>query len=577
MKMLQGVAASRGTGIGPTFKFIRAEIHIDEYKVENTEKEIQRFKDAAREAQKQIGKIYEKALTESSATDASIFEAHKMILDDPEFVGAVENKINSEKVCAESAVNEAAQKFSATMAAMADEYFKARALDILDVGNRVLRILLGVAESPTQNLKESSVIVADDLTPSDTILLDKSLVLGFCTAQGSTTSHTAILARGLGLPAVAGVGKSVLTVDDGEMMIVDGTNGQVWVAPDEDTVTKFKQCQQMAQTIRMEALKQAKDHAVTMDDRVVEVVANIGNIEGAKVAIENGAEGVGLLRTEFLYLERSNLPTEEEQYQAYKSILDVFGELPVVLRTLDVGGDKEIAYMGLEAETNPFLGQRALRLCLNRLDLFKPQLRAALRAGVGRNLKIMYPMVAAPYEVREARKVYDECVAELETDGIPFAEKIEVGIMVEIPSAAVVADQLAKVVDFFSIGTNDLSQYTMAADRTNPKVATLSNAFQPAVLRLIGEVIKAGHKEGKWVGMCGELAGEPLALPILIGLGLDEFSMSPPMVPLAKQIIRHLDAKEMESLAQGALQLESPDEVQSYVKAKMPFIAEITG
>ena len=307
------------------------------------------------------------------------------------------------------------------------------------------------------------------------------------------------------------------------------------------------------------------------------MVANIGNVEGAKSAVENGAEGVGLLRTEFLYLERTKLPTEEEQFQVYKNILDVFGDMPVILRTLDVGGDKEIPYMSLEAESNSFLGQRALRLCLVRPDIFKPQLRAALRASAGYNLKIMFPMVATASEVRAARKVLDECAVELEKEGAQISAEIEIGIMVEIPSAALVADQLAKEVDFFSIGTNDLSQYTMAADRTNPKVAELSNAFFPAVLRLVREVIRAAHKEGKWVGMCGELAGEPLALPILLGLELDEFSMNPPMIPLAKQIIRNLDTREMKEIADQALELESPADIQAFIKEKIPFIAEITG
>jgi len=575
VKQLQGVAASRGICIGPAFKFIRAEISFEKCKCEDTGAEITRLHSALDEAKTQITRIYEKALGEASKSDASIFEAHKMILDDPEFLSGVENKINQEKVNAETAVAEIAQMYSDTMAAMKDEYFKARAMDILDVGNRILRILLGIAESPTANLKDPSVIVADDLTPSDTVLLDKSLVLGFATAQGSATSHTAILARGLGLPAVAGAGKDLCQIQNGETIIVDGTHGVVLLGADQATIDEYDRLDKLAQTIRAEAMKHAHEPAITRDGRRVDVAANVGDVKGSKSAVENGAEGSGLLRTEFLYLERNSLPSEEEQYEAYKAILDTFGNLPVVLRTLDVGGDKEIPYMGLAAESNSFLGQRALRLCLTRPDIFKPQLRAALRAGVGRNLKIMYPMVAAASEVRAARKVYEECVSELKAEGKPYAENIEVGIMVEIPSAAVVADQLAKEVDFFSIGTNDLSQYTMAADRTNPKVAGLSDAFQPAVLRLIREVIKAAHQEKKWVGMCGELAGEPLAAPILIGLGLDEFSMSPPMVPMIKQIIRNLNAEEMKPLAEHALLLDSPQEIREFVKKSVPFIGEI--
>jgi phosphotransferase system enzyme I (PtsI) len=577
MKEISGIPASRGIGIGPTYQFVRQELIIEERSNIQPDEELNRLNAAISTAKDQIDSIYKKVLKESSNSDAEIFQAHRMILEDPELLAEVENKIRNQDRSAELAMQETGQSFSDIMAAMKDEYFSARATDILDVRNRVLRILLGIAESPTAALKEPSVIVADDLTPSDTVLLDKILVIGFCTSRGSATSHTAILARGLGIPAVAGVGDEVLSQKNGTEVILDGTKGTVIFAPDKELIVEYSQRIKAANTIREEAMKYAKEPAKTKDGKQIEVVANIGNVEGAKSAVDNGAEGVGLLRTEFLYLERTKLPTEEEQFQVIKDILDVFGDMPVILRTLDVGGDKEIPYMGLEEESNSFLGQRALRLCLVRPDIFKPQLRAALRASAGFNLKIMFPMVATVSEVRAARKVLDECAAELEKEGVQMAEDIEIGIMVEIPSAALVADQLAKEIDFFSIGTNDLSQYTMAADRTNPKVAELSNAFFPAVLRLVREVIRAAHKEGKWVGMCGELAGEPLALPILLGLELDEFSMNPPMIPLAKQIIRNLDTREMKEIADQALELESPAEIQEFIKEKIPFIAEITG
>jgi phosphotransferase system enzyme I (PtsI) len=577
MKRLPGIPASRGICIGPVFQFVRQEIVVEEKHIESPQAEINRLENAVSKAKYQISLIYQKALTEASKADAEIFQAHQMILEDPELQAEVKKKIETQKISAESAMQTTAQAFSDQMAAMKDEYFAARATDILDVGNRVLRILLGIAETPTADLKEPSVIVADDLTPSDTVMLDKSLVIGFCTARGSATSHTAILARGLGIPAVSGAGNTVLKIANQSIMVLDGSNGEVVVDPDENTVAFYQQRILTANTLHAAAMEHTHEPAVTLDGVTVEVVANIGNVKGAKSAVENGAEGVGLLRTEFLYLEGNSLPTEEDQYKAYRAILDVFGMMPVVLRTLDVGGDKEIPYLGLEEECNSFLGQRALRLCLVRPDIFKPQLRAALRAGVDRNLKIMFPMVATGYEVREARKVMEECIQELKNEKLPFAENIEIGIMVEIPSAAIVADQLAKEVDFFSIGTNDLSQYTMAADRTNPKVAELSDAFFPAVLRLVRDVIKAAHKEGKWVGMCGELAGEPLAAPILLGLGLDEFSMNPPVVPLLKQILRGLNAGEMKLLAEKALQLETPQEIQEFVKEQVPFIAELVG
>ena len=577
MKELAGIPASRGIGIGPIFQFVRQELIIEEKSNIEPEEELKRLYIAISTAKDQIDSIYEKALKESSDADAEIFQAHRMILEDPELLAGVENKIKNQDKSAELAMQETGQTFSDMMAAMKDEYFAARATDILDVRNRVLRILLGIAESPTVALKEPSVIVADDLTPSDTVLLDKTLVVGFCTSGGSATSHTAILARGLGIPAVAGVGDEVLLQKNGTEVILDGTKGTAIFAPGKALIAEYRQRIKAANSIHEEAMKYAKEPAITKDGKRVEVVANIGNVEGAKSAVDNGAEGVGLLRTEFLYLERMKSPTEEEQFQVYRDILNVFGDMPVILRTLDVGGDKEIPYMGLEAESNSFLGQRALRLCLVRPDIFKPQLRAALRASAGYNLKIMFPMVATASEVRAARKVLNECATELKEEGVQMAEDIEIGIMVEIPSAALVADQLAKEIDFFSIGTNDLSQYTMAADRTNPKVAELSNAFFPAVLRLVRKVIQAAHKEGKWVGMCGELAGEPLALPILLGLELDEFSMNPPMVPLAKQIIRNLDTREMKEIADQTLELESPADIQAFIKEKIPFIAEITG
>ena len=577
MKRLTGIPASRGICIGPVFQFFRQELVVSEKPNIQPGLELQRLNDAFSTAKDQIEKIYQKALQESCDADAEIFQAHKMILEDPELISEVENKIKNLGKGAETAVQETGKKFSDIMAAMSDEYFAARATDILDVTNRVLRILLGIAESPTAALKIPSVIVSDDLTPSDTVMLDKSMVIGFCTSRGSATSHTAILARGLGIPAVSGVGTEVLSQENGTEVILDGTKGFAFFDPDKKMVADYRQRIKAAKTILEKAIKLAQEPARTINGKQIEVVANIGNVEGAKSALSNGAEGVGLLRTEFLYLEGTRLPTEEEQYIVYRDILDVFGKMPVILRTLDVGGDKEIPYMGLEEESNSFLGQRALRLCLVRPDIFKPQLRAALRASVGHNLKIMFPMVATASEVRAARKVLDECAGELLDEGKQIAGDIEIGIMVEIPSAAMVADQLAKEVDFFSIGTNDLSQYTMAADRTNPKVAELSNSFFPAVLRLVRNVINAAHKEGKWVGMCGELAGEPLALPILLGLDLDEFSMNPPMIPLAKQIIRTLDCRQMKEIADHALDLESPDEIQAYVKEKIPFIAEITG
>ncbi len=577
MKTIEGVASSRGIAIGPAFQFRRAELVIGTCENQDPFTEWKRLESALETARKQLNQVYEKAQKETDQAQAEIFQFHIMMTEDADLLARVKNLLEDRRTNVEPVYMEVSQGYADELAAMDNEYFAARSADVLDVANRVERILMGVAESPTAGLKVPSIIVADDLTPSDTILLDKNLVLGFCTAQGSTTSHAAILARGLGLAAVGGAGSEILTLPTGTPLILDGGKGIVIAEPDEGTITAYRQRGEQIRLLQVEAQKHAHEPAVTKDGFKPEVSSNIGDVTGAKKAVGFGAEGVGLLRTEFLYMDRPALPTEEEQYQAYKAILEAFGDKPVVLRTLDIGGDKELPYLKMEPEMNPFLGVRALRLCFQHTDMFKAQLRASLRAGVGHNLKIMFPMVATLSEVREAKKWVNICRDELKKEGIPFADNIEVGIMVEIPAAAVCADMLGKEVDFFSIGTNDLSQYTMAADRGNAGVAHLSDAFQPAVLRLIRDVINASHKYGKWTGMCGELAGEPLAAPLLIGLGLDEFSMSPPMVPVIKALIRTLDAKEMKALAAEALDLETVEEVRELVRKRVPAAAAVEG
>jgi len=570
VKTLHGIAASRGIAIGLAFHFRRADLRFDRCTVENPAGEWARFQAALETARKQLADVYAKAEAESGAEQAAIFQAHALMLEDPELLEAVRTAIGEQGINAESALSDAAEMYAQMLGALDDEYLSARAADVRDVATRVLRILLGVAESPTAGLTAPSIILARDLTPSDTVMLDKSLVLGFCTAKGGATSHTAILARGLGLPAVVGAGPDVLEIPDSVTLVLDGSEGTLLVDPDEEVIAGYRARQTAVATHLAQARQRTHEPAVTRDGHRVEVVANIGNVEGAQAALEAGAEGVGLLRTEFLYLERDHLPDEEEQYRAYRAIVDVFGDLPVVLRTLDIGGDKELPYLNLPHELNPFLGLRAIRLCLARPDLFRPQLRAALRAGSGRNLKMMFPMVTTVAEVRAARAVLEECRAELLAEGQPVAGKMEIGIMVEVPAAALMADHLAAEVDFFSIGTNDLSQYTLAADRTNAQVAPLASGFQPAVLRLVRDVITAAHAQGKWAGLCGELASEPLAIPILLGLGLDEFSMNPPAIPLAKQIIRALTLDKAREVAQAALELDSPDAVRALVRERVP-------
>ncbi|NQS92336.1 MAG: phosphoenolpyruvate--protein phosphotransferase, partial [Chloroflexi bacterium] len=502
--------------------------------------------------------------------DAEIFNAQKLMLDDPELINTIKTRIETELINVESALYDTAEIYAQQLESIEDEYLSARALDIRDVSSRCLRNLLGLNDSPAAGLKNPSIIVAQDLTPSDTVMLEKDFVLGFCTAEGGSTSHTAILARGLGIPAVVGAGTQVGDLSTGDNLVIDGDAGEIVIDPTKKALDEFKRRKKRFLQLQSEAEATTHQPAITTDGHQVEVVANIGSVDDVQPALLSGAEGVGLLRSEFLYLERPNLPTEEEQYQSYKTIADAFGEMPVILRTLDVGGDKDIPYIDMPPETNPFLGVRAIRLCLTRPELFKPQLRAALRAGYGNNLKLMFPMVASVQDVKDITAVLDECKEELRAEGFDVAEKMDIGIMIEIPSAAIMADQLAEVVDFFSIGTNDLSQYTMAADRTNAQVAPLASGFQPAVFRLIKNVIDAAHEKGKWVGLCGEMAGELLAIPILLGLGLDEFSMNPPAIPFAKRLIRSISMEHARQVAEVAINLQGDREIRDYVQEVVP-------
>ena len=570
MSKISGIPASYGIAIGPAFIFGHTKLDINKHAIEDPQAEWERFESAREESRSQLDEAYLVTKKDCGEEAAEIFNAQKMMLDDPELIGTVKKRLNEERINVEAALYETTEAFASQLEALDDEYLSARALDIRDVSSRCLRNLLGYTDSPAAGLSKPSIIVAQDLTPSDTVLLDKDNVLGFCTAMGGSTSHTAILARGLGIPAVVGAGDQVSQIHQDNTLIIDGDAGDVIINPSKNILKEFQTRQ--AHFLKVQADAEAITHepAVTTDGHRVEVVANIGSVEGIQPALEAGAEGVGLLRSEFLYLERESLPSEEEQFESYKTIADAFGKKPVILRSLDVGGDKEIPYIDMAQEANPFLGVRAIRLCLDRPDIFKPQLRAALRAGYGNNLKLMFPMVGSVEDVLRTREVLEECRTELKEEGYDVADQMEIGIMIEIPSAAIIADQLADVVDFFSIGTNDLSQYTMAADRTNAQVATLASGFQPAVFRLIKNVIDAAHQKGKWAGLCGEMAGELLAIPILLGLGLDEFSMNPPAIPFAKRLIRSISMEEARKAADAALNLTSDQEIRDYIQEKIP-------
>ncbi len=445
-----------------------------------------------------------------------------------------------------------------------DDYFSARAADVRDIGAQLIRELLGLGQLGFAHLTEPSVIAAYDLTPSETVTIPTGMALAFVTEIGSPTSHTAILARSLGIPAVVGVGGAEIA--DGVTLAVDGDAGSVWVSPSQSTVTALLQRKADLDAMREIAAEHAAEPAITRDGHQIEVVANIGNPSDAVRADAAGAEGVGLFRTEFLFIDRGSSPSEEEQYEAYRAVFETFGSRPVVVRTLDVGGDKEVPGIELEEELNPFLGVRGIRLTLAESELFASQLRALLRAAVGANLKLMFPMVATLSEIEQARAAVESAAAELDAAGIPRAESFEMGIMIEVPSAAVTADLLAPHVDFFSIGTNDLTQYTLAVDRTNPAVAPMADALHPAVLRLIRSVIEAAHANGKWVGLCGELAGDPTAAPVLLGLGLDEWSMNPPAVPMVKARVRTLSVDECRDVAQRCLEATSAERVREILE-----------
>ncbi|GLC29757.1 phosphoenolpyruvate--protein phosphotransferase [Clostridium omnivorum] len=535
--MKKGIAASKGYAIGKVVLKLHEEVIIEEKNITNLDEEKARFSKSLELSKEQILKIKEKTEREMGADKAEVFESHMMLLDDPEFVGAIESNIEMNMVNSEKAVSEVSEMYLGIFESMDDEYMRERAADVKDVANRIIANLLGKSTSGAQVFENNTIVVAHDLTPSDTAELDKEKVIAFLTNIGGRTSHSAIMARSLEIPAVVGMGDITSSVKNGDTVIVDGVEGVVIINPDEETIQKYEYKQLQYKKEKEELKKLVSVKTVTKAGKKVEVAGNIGTPEEVHKVLENGGEAVGLFRTEFLYMDREQMPTEEEQFEAYKYAAEKMEGRAVVIRTLDIGGDKKLEYLPMPEEMNPFLGYRAIRLCLDRKDIFKVQLRALLRASAFGNLKIMFPMISSLEEFFAAKEVLKECMDELRAEGKNFNEKLEVGIMVEIPAAAVMADEFAKHVDFFSIGTNDLIQYTLAADRMNEKVSYLYNPMHPAVLRLIKMTIEAAHKEGKWCGMCGEMAGDEAAIETLLEYGLDEFSMSASSILKAKQII----------------------------------------
>lgn len=534
--MKKGIAASKGYAIGKVFLQQHEEIIITDEKITEVAAEKEKLHKALEEARVQIEAIKAKAVESMGEEKAEVFEAHLTLLDDPEFTGAMEIEIDN-NTNAMKAVDNVTNTFVAIFESMEDDYMRERAADIKDVSKRIIANLAGKSLEAFSITEENTIVVAHDLTPSDTAQLDKSKVIAFLTNIGGRTSHSAIMARTLEIPAIVGMKDITEAVKNGDMLIVDGIEGVVIINPDEATINEYA-AKRESFLKEQEELKRLIDvKTVTKSGKRIEVAGNIGKPEDVHQVLANGGDGIGLFRTEFLYMDRDDMPSEEEQYESYKYVLEKMENRPVVIRTLDIGGDKQLSYLPMPAEMNPFLGYRAIRLCLDRKDIFKIQLRALLRASVYGNLKVMFPMISSLEEFLQAKEIVEECKNELKAEGKEYSENIEWGIMVEIPAAAVYADELAKHVDFFSIGTNDLIQYTLAADRMSEKVSYLYNPMHPAVLRLIKMTIDGAHKQGKWVGMCGEMAGDETAIPTLVEYGLDEFSMSASSILMAKQLI----------------------------------------
>ncbi|AEV18494.1 Phosphoenolpyruvate-protein phosphotransferase [Geobacillus thermoleovorans CCB_US3_UF5] len=565
-KTIHGIAASSGIAIAKAYRLETPHLAAEKRTVADVEAEIARLEAAVAKAKEELEAIKQHALEKLGEDKAAIFAAHLLVLDDPELLNPIKEKIKTEQVNAEYALHETASFFISMFEGMDNEYMKERAADIRDVTKRVLAHLLGVTISNPSLISEEVVIIAEDLTPSDTAQLNRQYVKGFATDIGGRTSHSAIMARSLEIPAVVGTKTVTAEVKNGDIVIVDGLDGQVIINPSPELLAQYEQKRARYEAQKAEWAKLVHEATVTADGIHVELAANIGTPDDVKGALANGAEGIGLYRTEFLYMGRSELPTEDEQFAAYKTVLEKMDGKPVVVRTLDIGGDKELPYLHLPKEMNPFLGFRAIRLCLEMQDMFRTQLRALLRASVHGNLKIMFPMIATLDEFRQAKAILLEEKEALLRQGVPVANGIEVGMMVEIPAAAVMADQFAKEVDFFSIGTNDLIQYTMAADRMNERVSYLYQPYNPAILRLISYVIDAAHREGKWVGMCGEMAGDPIAIPILLALGLDEFSMSATSILPARAQLKRLSKEDAVRVKETVLSLGTAEEVVSFVK-----------
>ena len=571
--MITGIPASPGIVFGKALVLKEEKIVLDTQKIseDQVEAEVARFYAGREAAVEQLNSIHQRALKSLGEEKAAIFEGHLMILEDEELEEEIIDYLHSNKVNASVAASKIIDQQVEMLSEIDDEYLKERAGDIRDIGNRLIKNILGMHIVDLGDITEESILVAYDLTPSETAQLNLEKVLGFITDIGGRTSHTSIMARSLELPAIVGTNDVTARVNTGDYLILDAVNNRVYVNPIQAEIDELKTLEAKLAEEKAELAKLKDLPAVTLDGHKVDVVANIGTIRDCEGAHRNGAEGVGLYRTEFLFMDRDQLPSEEEQFIAYKEVVEAMEGRLVVLRTMDIGGDKELPYLNLPKEMNPFLGWRAVRIALDRREILHAQLRAVLRASAFGKLAVMFPMIISVEEIRELKSVLETLKAELRAEGKAFDENIQVGVMVETPSAAVNAKFLAKEVDFFSIGTNDLTQYTLAVDRGNELISHLYNPMSPSVLGLIKQVIDASHAEGKWTGMCGELAGDERATLLLLGMGLDEFSMSAISVPRIKKLIRHVNYQEVKALADEALQKPTAAEIEQLIQA---FLAE---
>lgn len=574
---VQGIAASPGIAIAKAYVMQEKTFEVTRKQDISAEQEMMRLREAIQQSRAELEQIFHNALEEFGEDQAGIFEGHLFVLQDPEWLRSIEEKIAEESVNAEFALDQVTKELIQLFRSMKNAYMRERSIDIQDVSRRVMGHLLGASGQVDSPLEEPVIVIAHDLTPSDTAGLDVKYVVGIAADIGGRTSHSAIMARSMGIPAVVGLQNITGRINGQTMVIIDGMDGKVIVNPSPEQLAYYEEKRDIYRDKQEGLTKLINEPTIMADGRRVELAANIGTPDDLEGAIRNGAEGIGLFRSEFLYMNRESMPDEEEQFQAYRKVAEGMDGKPVIIRTLDIGGDKELPYLQLPKEQNPFLGYRAIRLCLDRQEMFKTQLRAILRASRYGLVKIMYPMIAALEEFRQANQILAEAKEELSRENIAFHPDIEVGIMIEIPAAALAADALAKEADFFSIGTNDLIQYTMACDRMNERISYLYQPFHPAVLRLIRMVIDAAHRKGKWVGMCGEMAADKMVVPILMGLGLDEISMGASSILPVRQLIRQLNYGQMKELADKALELESSEQIRQLIQEKVAVIRRTDG